>query len=546
MYLYTCFFALASATPSQLRESVADRMPQPEGVYPFHALFRETDTSMTLNWLAATHGVYPTELVGPFMGGSPRRYDFTPEGTIVLEYHLLKNVKSNMFSGTIYANLDPVAGMVEYDEEVDDGSAIGSLESGAIYTNLDPVAGMVEYEGELDDGSAIGSLEPTQGYEYGVDAEEESVDGEHDARARPRNGVRSSPEAHTTTSAVATSSSRAPPVALREVVIKYLNDCRDRLLGPHRFVNPIAEEYALMAALNSTGLVPIIHYLSPMANLIDNPPDLVSTRILNEFIEANWDECVAAGSQSRFIVYEKVGPSIREFLGWLKVTQPDRYFKGVMTIGRKVLDMLQQLHSRGIVHGDIHDDHILFKRAVSHINEIDLESDELVFVDFSSAKSIVGAPEQPVKVPKRSQLHPDVLSPWHLMNYRLGRRDDVFRWIEMLARLFSPELSTGMSNLVLRNMEYAGNPPAGSQAYEEMLVRALYHVKMNERFFGYSAALASIGCNTQMGIPADQVKTVQRGLDAIVTEIRGYKTPDVEPRYSAIQAAMDQVVRRIP
>ncbi len=119
-----------------------------------------------------------------------------------------------------------------------------------------------------------------------------------------------------------------------------------------------------------------------------------------------------------------------------------------MEIAFKGIDLLEQLHSTGFVHGDIHNGNILFSLTPSmtlHLIDFGFASP---FLDVYG-RHIVEADTLPNLSPYAfAILNLELLSPWHLKRgavdtkrYRPTRRDDLFRFAELLFELASAEYS---------------------------------------------------------------------------------------------------------
>ena len=222
---------------------------------------------------------------------------------------------------------------------------------------------------------------------------------------------------------------------LRHVIVKHASDCGGRLdKGVGELRHQLLTEALILTTLASTGLVPAPIYVSSPATVIPwlgHLPRWLRTR---EIVE-NRNECTRVGSQARFLVQDKAGLELGRYLGFLLQRTSWRVMAHrAVTLIIRVIQMLQNIHDLGIVHGDISGSNILFKNpeSVPTMNDT-----ELVFIDFEYAVFFPDYIGTNIREPRRSRLDPEHLSPWHLQGFRVGRRDDVFRALELLAYAMS-------------------------------------------------------------------------------------------------------------
>ena len=221
--------------------------------------------------------------------------------------------------------------------------------------------------------------------------------------------------------------------AMRNVVVKHMNDCRSRQDEGLDVIHPLLTDAVYLSVLAPTGLVPGFIYLSPPTVLPGH--GLLPERVLTKAIERQRDRCTRENTETRFLVQERMGVEIGAYLRDLGLVVPWRVMahRAVSLIIR-VIQMLETIHSLGIVHGDIHGGNILF-RDIADVPE--MEDTELVLIDFEFAVFYPMEIGAPVNRSRLARLSRRLLSPWHLQGYRIGRRDDVFRVLELLADVLS-------------------------------------------------------------------------------------------------------------
>ena len=230
---------------------------------------------------------------------------------------------------------------------------------------------------------------------------------------------------------------------IRPVVVKHKNDCRVRLeAGDGKIAprHPLRTEAIYLSTLASTGLVPGFIYLSPPSVI---PADgLLPSWIRTEQLIKKRAECARAGTETRFMVLEKVGVEVGFYLQYLRTKVPWHVnARRSVALTIRVIQMLQTIHDMGIVHGDIHDGNLLFKNPAAHpYDRVAMDDTELVFIDFEYALFFPDTMGTRVDEPRTAGLSRLILSHWQLQGYRIGRRDDIFRALEMLADAMTPGL----------------------------------------------------------------------------------------------------------
>ena len=330
-----------------------------------------------------------------------------------------------------------------------------------------------------------------------------------------------------------------PPAAMRRVVVKYVSDCPERMSAragapPPR--HPLVEEAIYLFTLNDGEfLVPPTLYLSPPGLL---PPRAeVADRVLSRYLDVQYDRCRALGTEVRYIVQEKAGPALGTYFKFLRgrvragAVHATIYLRSVIAATVMVIRKLKILHELGIVHGDIHMNNVVVKNPVDDLAVIDLSrrSHDLVFIDFGLAEFFADKIGTDPIQPRTRQLTPELLSPWHLEEQRLGPRDDVFRAIEMMARFLAPRtFPAGISSLV----ERAAKVPTAAASARNREV-AIRWIKTRSNFFKFSLQLKS-QCCLEAGLLPSRLASVQEGLDSILARVRTYDHPDTMPEYDVI------------
>ena len=319
----------------------------------------------------------------------------------------------------------------------------------------------------------------------------------------------------------------------RQVVVKYATDCLNRL--QKRRGHPLVQEFTMLSLLNTTDISPKVYYLSPTAEL-SGPPD--STRSIGRFVKDHMDKCIEQRSHVRFLVQERVGYNLGEYMAYLAAREKDFYTSAAFTkqlirIARRVLRQLEKLHSLGIVHGDIHSGNIAFRE----IGKTDKKgSDDVVLIDFEYASFFPSkfgkSGTQVSRIPSLSLVP---LSYWQMAGRPAGPRDDVYRLVLTLADTLSRGRHfSGVRELVRRNVAAFGNPKRGTAEYVTINENVVAHVRVNEPWFNRSIALASAAIIAGDGsVPRDTLKEVI----GILEKVEAYVKSGLECSYTRVDYA---------
>ena len=137
----------------------------------------------------------------------------------------------------------------------------------------------------------------------------------------------------------------------------------------------------------------------------------------------------------RYLVMELLGSSVWALL---RSRGHKLGIRTVASIGIQTVEILEKLHSIGMIHGDIHVENILF-RAGNPDADGNVFSDRIVLGDYGRSTSFkdpkTGVHKSDVVVPLRPGRNLMYLSPFELALESPSRREDIFRLIESLARM---------------------------------------------------------------------------------------------------------------
>jgi serine/threonine protein kinase len=94
----------------------------------------------------------------------------------------------------------------------------------------------------------------------------------------------------------------------------------------------------------------------------------------------------------------------------------------------RAIEILREVHKRGIVHGDVHGRNIMFEPTATDI------AGSLTFIDFGRAHPFLDSDGNPLTDSGRNAITSNfnewLLSPWELEGTVLSRRDDLIRLVE--------------------------------------------------------------------------------------------------------------------
>jgi serine/threonine protein kinase len=195
-------------------------------------------------------------------------------------------------------------------------------------------------------------------------------------------------------------------------------------------------------------------------------------------------------------------------------------------LGLKSVELIERLHSAGVIHNDFHAGNIAFKRLDKLLSDYDSLVDELILIDFGSSEFIAINHQCKSKdVGVDTLLDARLLSPWQLAGKRAGRRDDVYRVLEMIYRIFH-ELIQGLD---IRDFWFTFKGASKIEFLENMRKAKL------ENFFKLSFIDWS-----QISPDGAQL---QSELVALMDSVLKLNEVDSEPRYSDIKARLSVLLR---
>lgn len=226
----------------------------------------------------------------------------------------------------------------------------------------------------------------------------------------------------------------------KALVVKYTNDCLARLGDSSRSRldnNPI-KEYALLSVLARSNVAPVAYHLSG-ATVMTRETEL-SIKVRSRRMDRRINDCARIGTRVRYMVEDRMGPTLSEYMKQMFHMRSGNtdLLKDVMRFGVRMIELVREMHNLGVVHGDIHEENVVFRDQKASLNEYRIASDDIALIDFGMAELFpfrFGDPE--LTDGPADNLNLIHLSPWQLRGYRTGMRDDIFRIAALLANILS-------------------------------------------------------------------------------------------------------------
>lgn len=164
----------------------------------------------------------------------------------------------------------------------------------------------------------------------------------------------------------------------------------ERVLEPKQFVGRGRIAAVLDALVEPPFDFPVVVKYAPMSPEIpDLHPLMINWGVYKGALEDSGGSLtprmvylsppLAAARDWRFLVMEKAGVSLADYVA----ARPGKIpLRDSLYAGRKILSLLQQLHGRNLVHGDVKLKNIVFAK----MGDSDLVRDELLLIDFDFTK----------------------------------------------------------------------------------------------------------------------------------------------------------------
>lgn len=331
----------------------------------------------------------------------------------------------------------------------------------------------------------------------------------------------------------------------KSFVIKYTNSClyasnlpSEDLWSVYRHADTLVDEYVIMKVVEGSLIAPKAHRLSvPVLvgsqSVWDKNPKLQ--------IDASRETCYwyAAKLFVRGIIEDKVGPSVENFFlreqkWWFREDETPRaqivaLLSLGLRIGVKVMGLVEELHSHGFLHNDVHSGNVAFVTTPI----VPYQSPDLVLIDFGHS----GFYPTEMGNDTTSSTHGlslGLLSPWHLQRIRKGRRDDVYRTVEMVADILTRKWDGSLSD-VRAKLEDDRDDMIKLKQEAPFFTAPLYGDNRKWRICKkYSPGIKGGFCEKAM-----------LHMQLALQEARAPASPDSEPNYSVIKQHMKNAIEEL-
>jgi len=131
----------------------------------------------------------------------------------------------------------------------------------------------------------------------------------------------------------------------------------------------------------------------------------------------------------RYMVGDRMRKSVYQYMSEFN---PQKLpFKEAIRIMRDTVKNLKDLHSHGIIDGDIHPGYVVYMDKQGKVR----------LIDFGLALSVDELIGKPTKIRQKLEWVHSFFSPWQLLGFRKSFRDDVFNAIQMGAWLMHGKTS---------------------------------------------------------------------------------------------------------
>jgi hypothetical protein len=187
----------------------------------------------------------------------------------------------------------------------------------------------------------------------------------------------------------------------KDLVLKYQADCFVRLS-----YHPILRDAYFLNLLDEESVTPRVYYISPAAPLPISKHSKTNFTMTPE----QRAQC-ANGASVRFMIMERADFDMYELGG----VEGIGFFRA-MRIVAVLMSVIERVHDRNVVHGDIHPGNVVM---------LNRDGPALGLIDFGMAFLEVEMMNKPEI--KRAPLTHCLHSLWELQGYRSAKRDDVYR-----------------------------------------------------------------------------------------------------------------------
>ena len=210
------------------------------------------------------------------------------------------------------------------------------------------------------------------------------------------------------------------------VLLKYQVNCAE-IVDPARregedSIHPLVKEAVLVGFIREMKIASKILYLSGARKFEQLPLSLKTDFTMPR---AYRELCLAHPSSSlRFALVERAPTTLHDVLNGEQ--KKGLGLRDAVKLTLELLDLLEKLHSKDIVHGNIHTDNVVVEQS----SDKSLKLSDFAYAFFNSDN----LHKEPLIREPHSFSHP-FLSAYNIQGYRSGFRDDLFRALHVLATL---------------------------------------------------------------------------------------------------------------
>jgi len=329
---------------------------------------------------------------------------------------------------------------------------------------------------------------------------------------------------------------------------KYLEDCTTGQSNEEcqepiaNVLDPLMDEFLIMNTLGAPYLevenyVPPVPFAYALSETFKVGTKIGYAKIKSKSV-VRWGRksCATSDGTLRGIEEDYVGIDMWTHYGRLLIFgQSQRYMVEAIAMTRRMMGLVWRFHDLGFIHGDIHKNNAAFEEKKASGWSYSALRDKMVLIDFGYAEFIPQAYGTNEELPRREDLNASLLSPWHLMGSRIGRRDDLYRVMQITAFLFS---SIDFGD-IFKEFDMIWNNGGVSKSERD---NALGDVKL-KNFFDHEVA-HNVYCCTDASF--NSYREPLRYLKNAMEKILKIEHPDKRPPYEEIIRELDMALLSLP
>ena len=234
--------------------------------------------------------------------------------------------------------------------------------------------------------------------------------------------------------------------------------------------------------------------------------------------QRHWRRCYTRGGTVRFMLIERImGVSLQQY----RRDHTPNGFDMLLAVSDlyAIVSMIQKLHENDIIHGDIHSGNVM----VYH-NETDGHA-YLMLIDHGRA-FFYDPNQSDDSVPEFNDCNSEIATPWQLRGLPWGKRDDIYRAMDVFARLVQPD---EWKRHVRRLVELGDD--------------AILDFRENEFFLDKPVGIASYGSSpfSKLRVSLEDAAAIRQGFVDIMDRILAMDHVNSEPPYDYILDELEKI-----